>query len=119
MSQHQNLIDRDRKVTFHASTHLRDFAHGEAPGRVMAGGEGIHVVDKDGREFIDGFAGLYCVNIGYGRTEVAEAIHRQALELAYYHTYVAIRTSRRSSFREDPRAGGPRDVQGLLRDVGE
>ncbi|MEO1854718.1 aspartate aminotransferase family protein [Chromohalobacter sp.] len=88
MSQHQDLIDRDRKVTFHASTHLRDFAHGEAPGRVMAGGEGIHVVDKDGREFIDGFAGLYCVNIGYGRTEVAEAIHRQALELAYYHTYV-------------------------------
>lgn len=88
MTTHQDLIDRDRKVTFHASTHLRDFAHGEAPGRVMAGGEGIHVVDKDGREFIDGFAGLYCVNIGYGRTEVAEAIHRQALELAYYHTYV-------------------------------
>ncbi len=88
MSQHQDLIDRDRKVTFHASTHLRDFAHGDVPGRVVTGGQGINIVDKDGREFIDGFAGLYCVNIGYGRTEVAEAIYQQALELAYYHTYV-------------------------------
>ena len=86
--QHHDLIERDRKVTFHASTHLRDFAHGDAPGRVITGGKGIHIVDKDGREFIDGFAGLYCVNIGYGRTEVAEAIYQQALELAYYHTYV-------------------------------
>ncbi len=88
MSLHKDLIDRDRKVTFHASTHLRDFAHGDAPGRVITGGQGITIVDKDGREFIDGFAGLYCVNIGYGRTEVAEAIYRQALELSYYHTYV-------------------------------
>ncbi|GHE21571.1 aminotransferase [Halomonas urumqiensis] len=86
--QHQDLINRDRKVTFHASTHLRDFAHGDAPGRVITGGKGINIVDKDGREFIDGFAGLYCVNIGYGRTEVAEAIYKQALELSYYHTYV-------------------------------
>ncbi|QFT84017.1 Taurine--pyruvate aminotransferase [Halomonas sp. THAF12] len=88
MTTHQDLIDRDRKVTFHASTHLRDFAHGDAPGRVITGGKGINIVDKDGREFIDGFAGLYCVNIGYGRTEVAEAIYQQALEMSYYHTYV-------------------------------
>ena len=88
MSAHQDLIERDRKVTFHASTHLRDFAHGDAPGRVISGGQGIRIVDKEGREFIDGFAGLYCVNIGYGRTEMAEAIYKQALELSYYHTYV-------------------------------
>lgn len=86
--QHRDLIERDRKVTFHASTHLRDFAHGDAPGRVITGGQGITIRDKDGREFIDGFAGLYCVNIGYGRTEVAEAIYQQALEMSYYHTYV-------------------------------
>lgn len=88
MSQHQDLINRDRKVTFHSSTHLQGFAHGEVPGRVITGGKGINIVDKDGREFIDGFAGLYCVNIGYGRTEVAEAIYKQAMELSYYHTYV-------------------------------
>ncbi|WP_027967850.1 aminotransferase [Halomonas halocynthiae] len=86
--QHQDLVNRDRKVTFHASTHLRDFAHGDAPGRVITGGKGLNIVDKDGREFMDAFAGLYCVNIGYGRTEVAEAIYQQALEMSYYHTYV-------------------------------
>ncbi|MFD2189462.1 aminotransferase [Pistricoccus aurantiacus] len=88
MAPHQALIDRDRKVTFHASSHLRDFARGDAPGRVITGAKGIHITDKDGREYIDGFAGLYCVNIGYGRSEMAEAIYRQAMELAYYHTYV-------------------------------
>ena len=51
------LIRRDRKVTFHASTHLRDFAQGDAPGRVITGGEGIRIRERDGRELIDGFAG--------------------------------------------------------------
>ncbi|MEP5758470.1 MAG: aminotransferase class III-fold pyridoxal phosphate-dependent enzyme, partial [Litoreibacter sp.] len=37
---------------------------------------------------LDAFAGLYCVNVGYGRTEIAEAIADQARELAYYHSYV-------------------------------
>ena len=64
MSLHQDLIERDRKVTFHASTHLRDFAPATHQ-PCYYGGKGIHIVDKDGREFIDGFAGLYCVNIGY------------------------------------------------------
>jgi L-2,4-diaminobutyrate transaminase len=37
---------------------------------------------------LDAFAGLYCVNVGYGRQEIAEAIADQARELAYYHAYV-------------------------------
>jgi L-2,4-diaminobutyrate transaminase len=88
MEQRNDLISRDRQVTFHASTHLRDYAHGALPGRVMTGGRGIMVNDAEGNQFIDSFAGLYCVNIGYGREEMAEAIYRQAKELAYYHTYV-------------------------------
>ena len=36
---------------------------------------------------LDAFAGLYCVNVGYGRQEIAEAIAEQAKELAYYHAY--------------------------------
>ena len=53
---------------------------------IVTGGKGIRINDAEGRNYIDGFAGLYCVNIGYGRTEVAEAIARQAYQLAYYHT---------------------------------
>jgi L-2,4-diaminobutyrate transaminase len=78
----------DRDSLFHPSTHLGQFARGEAPQRVIAGGQGCHVVDRDGNRFLDAFAGLYCVNVGYGRPEIADAIAEQARELAYYHAYV-------------------------------
>lgn len=55
----------------------------------METGKGIRIQDAYGNQLIDGFAGLYCVNVGYGRTEVAEAISRQAYRLAYYHSYAA------------------------------
>ncbi|MDN5787571.1 aspartate aminotransferase family protein, partial [Pseudorhodobacter sp.] len=51
-------------------------------------GEGVYITDSDGKRSLDAFAGLYCVNVGYGRTEIAEAIAKQAHELAYYHSYV-------------------------------
>lgn len=45
------------------------------------------VVDADGREYLDGMAGLWCVNIGYGRTELAEVVADQMRQLSYYpHT---------------------------------
>lgn len=78
----------DRAYTMHPSTHLAQFARGEAPNRIMVGGQGIYVEDSSGKRSLDGFAGLYCVNIGYGRQEVAEAIAQQAQQLAYYHAYV-------------------------------
>src|SRR5262249_7091558 len=79
------VIDRAR--VFHPSTHLAQFARGEAPSRIVTGGRGVSIVDRDGRKSIDAFAGLYCVNVGYGRTEIAEAIQAQAGKLAYYHAY--------------------------------
>ncbi len=78
----------DRDNFFHPSTHLGQFARGEAPVRVMASGEGVYITDIDGRTSLDGFAGLYCVNAGYGRTEISDAIAEQARKLAYYHAYV-------------------------------
>jgi L-2,4-diaminobutyrate transaminase len=78
----------DRAYVFHPSTHMRQHASGETPSRIITGGRGVYIVDSEGRETLDAFAGLYCVNIGYGRTEVADAIHEQAKQLAYYHTYV-------------------------------
>jgi L-2,4-diaminobutyrate transaminase len=63
-------------------------ARGETPNRIVTGGSGAYIVDRDGKKSLDAFAGLYCVNVGYGRTEIAEAISKQAHELAYYHSYV-------------------------------
>ncbi|MBD3677171.1 MAG: aminotransferase class III-fold pyridoxal phosphate-dependent enzyme, partial [Rhodobacteraceae bacterium] len=73
---------------FHPSTHLAQHARGESLNRVVTGGSGVYIEDRDGTKLLDAFAGLYCVNVGYGRTEIAEAIAAQAKELAYYHAYV-------------------------------
>jgi L-2,4-diaminobutyrate transaminase len=78
----------DRESFFHPSTHLAQHARGDTATRVIRTGSGVYIEDRDGRRLLDAFAGLYCVNVGYGRTEIAEAIAAQAKELAYYHAYV-------------------------------
>ncbi len=78
----------DRAHVFHPSTHLAQFARGEAPNRIIKKGSGIYIEDIEGVRSLDGFAGLYCVNVGYGRKEITDAISKQAEELAYYHAYV-------------------------------
>ncbi len=89
MTQRNDQLDQwDRAHFFHPSTHMAGHARGETPNRIVTGGSGVHIVDRDGRRSLDAFAGLYCVNVGYGRTEIADAIAKQAQELAYYHSYV-------------------------------
>ncbi len=88
MLKNDMLESWDRENFFHPSTHLAEFARGNLPHRVVTGGEGCHITDRDGNRLLDAFAGLYCVNVGYGRPEIAEAIAKQAEELAYYHAYV-------------------------------
>jgi len=88
MLKNDMLEQWDRENFFHPSTHLAQFARGEAAERVVTGGQGCFIEDRDGNRFLDAFAGLYCVNVGYGRSEIAEAIAEQARELAYYHAYV-------------------------------
>ena len=78
----------DRENFFHPSTHLADFARGDLAQRIIANGEGCYITDTEGRTSLDAFAGLYCVNVGYGRSEISDAIDEQAKELAYYHAYV-------------------------------
>ena len=49
--------------------------------------EGCHVWDSDGHRILDGMAGLWCVNIGYGRKELAEAAYRQMRDLPFYNCF--------------------------------
>jgi len=85
----KELEQIDRETVFHASTHLRKHASGDLGSpRIITSGKGIRIRDVYQNELIDGFAGLYCVNVGYGREEIAEKIFQQAKELSYYHTYV-------------------------------
>lgn len=88
MLKNDQLDQWDRDNFFHPSTHLAQHARGEAANRVIKTASGVFIEDRDGTKLLDAFAGLYCVNVGYGRQEIAEAIADQARELAYYHAYV-------------------------------
>ncbi len=89
---HDNLINDelaawDRAFLLHPTTHTANHARGDVPGRIISGGQGVYVTDRDGNRFLDGFAALYCVNVGYGRQEIADAIAEQARTLAYFHAF--------------------------------
>jgi putrescine aminotransferase len=55
--------------------------------RVIVRGEGIYLWDSDGNQLIDGMSGLWCVNVGYGRASIADAVHRQMMTLPFYNSF--------------------------------
>jgi L-2,4-diaminobutyrate transaminase len=79
------LEDMDRQSLFHPLTSIAK--HQETGPHIIAGGQGIRLRDSTGREMIDGGGGLWCVNIGYGRPEIAEAASKAILDLSYYHVF--------------------------------
>ncbi len=74
-----------------AAHHMHPFtANGQLAqkgARIITRAQGVRLTDSEGAELIDGMAGLWCVNIGYGRHELAEAAARQMRELPYYNTF--------------------------------
>lgn len=74
-----------------AAHHMHPFTDGDdlnARGaRVITAAEGVTLTDSEGHQILDAMSGLWCVNIGYGRTELAEAAARQMRELPYYNTF--------------------------------
>ncbi|MEM1251649.1 MAG: aminotransferase [Cyanobacteria bacterium P01_H01_bin.21] len=52
--------------------------------KCMQRGVGCHVTDIDGVSYFDGISGLWCVNVGYGRQEIAEVAYSQMVDLAYF-----------------------------------
>ena len=75
----------DKERVLHPATSIAD--HLRTGPRIMAEGSGVTLTDVSGRRYLDAVAGLWCVNIGYGRTEVADAMAAQSRRLAYYHTF--------------------------------
>lgn len=74
-----------------AAHHLHPFTDtseiNEKGARIITGAEGVYIKDSDGNKLLDAMAGLWCVNIGYGRKELAEVAYRQMQELPYYNTF--------------------------------
>ena len=55
--------------------------------RVIVSGSGVFLQDAQGRQLLDGLAGLWCVNVGYGRAEITDAVAAQMRQLAYYPSF--------------------------------
>jgi putrescine aminotransferase len=75
----------DRQHYLHPFTDYK-FLHAKGT-RVIVKAEGVYLYDSEGNRILDGMAGLWCVNLGYGRRELAEAAYRQMLELPYYNSF--------------------------------
>jgi len=73
------------------ATHLHPFTDHRSMHRegthIVRSGRGCFVVDETGRELLDGLAGLWCVNVGYGRAEIVDAVRAQMETLAYYPSF--------------------------------
>jgi len=55
--------------------------------QVIVNAEGAYIKDARGNKLLDGIGGLWCVNIGHGRKEMADAIHAQVMEMQYYNPF--------------------------------
>lgn len=85
MSETSTLVELDRQHWIHPVAPLRE--HEKRGARIWKSAEGIHLIDTDGRRVQDAFAGLWCVNAGYGQASLIEAATKQMRELPYATGY--------------------------------
>jgi 4-aminobutyrate---pyruvate transaminase len=78
------LAQSDMRHLIHGYTNLAQ--HRAAGPRIITRGEGIHVIDADGRRYIEAAAGMWCASLGFSEEALIEAAVRQFRELPYYHT---------------------------------
>lgn len=78
--------EADAKHHLHPFTDTKGLAN-EGGSRIITKAEGVWLTDSEGNRILDGMAGLWCVNMGYGRKELAQAAYDQMLELPYYNTF--------------------------------
>ena len=91
-----NLLDTRYLQKLDADHHLHPFNDNAALAkkgtRILTRGEGCYVWDAEGNKLLDAFAGLWCVNIGYGRKELGQVAAKQMDQLAYYNSFFSCTT---------------------------
>jgi adenosylmethionine-8-amino-7-oxononanoate aminotransferase len=83
MSVHTDYLQADLDHLLHPLNHPS--SHQQA--KIWVEGRGAIITDVDGQEYIDGLSGLWCVNVGHGRAELADAARQQMSTLAYCSSY--------------------------------
>ncbi len=86
----ETIWKQDRDHYIHPWTDFSTFK--EEGSLVMAESEGAYVYDSNGNRYLDGIGGLWCVNIGYGNAEMADAIAEQVRRIPYYSTFTRLTT---------------------------
>ena len=84
-SQSQSIWQMDKNHFIHPYTDFSVFR--EEGSQVITAAKGVTVTDDKGRDYLDAIAGLWCVNIGHGREEMADAIRDQVLQMQYYNPF--------------------------------
>ncbi|MEG0884148.1 MAG: aminotransferase class III-fold pyridoxal phosphate-dependent enzyme, partial [Janthinobacterium sp.] len=69
----------------HPFTDFQDLASKGA--RVIVRGDGVYLWDSQGKKIVDGMSGLWCVNVGYGRTSISQAVYKQMETLPFYNSF--------------------------------
>ncbi len=86
-----NIVDTrliqslDSAHFLHPFTDFKDL--GTRGARVITKAQGVYVWDSEGKSMLDAMSGLWCVNVGYGRKELADAAHQQMMTLPYYNSF--------------------------------
>lgn len=91
MNQITNHLPTAELQALDAAHHMHPFTSNgelaEKGARIITRADGVTLTDSEGNQILDAMAGLWCVNIGYGRGELADAAARQMRELPYYNTF--------------------------------
>lgn len=86
----ERTADLDVAFHLHSQTNPQQLkAQGPA---IIERGQGPHIFDSMGREFIDGMSGLWCASLGFGNKRLAEVVYEHSKRIGYYHTFFS-RTS--------------------------
>jgi len=107
-----SLAERDRAHIIHPFIDLGTAKTQEL--LIAAQSEGAYYYDTDGRRMIDGMGGMWCVNIGHGREEMAEAIADQVRRLAYFSPFGMMSTPPAVDFGERVTAYAPGDLKHIF-----
>jgi 4-aminobutyrate--pyruvate transaminase len=86
LRDNRSIAERDVACVVHGFTNLATLE--EKPPVVIARGQGVHVYDEAGKEYIEGAAGMWCASFGFGERELIEAAIAQFEKLPYYHSFV-------------------------------
>ena len=84
---HQANSPHARDIANHLHPYTDLSRHDEVGPHIISGGEGIYVIDDEGKKYIEGLAGLWCASLGFSEKRLVEAANRQMEALPFYHNF--------------------------------